>query len=246
MPEIDEALIAGVDTLLLDAGNTVIFLDHARLATIGARAGLAADAARLVACEGEAKRRAEEGTLVDVPWRGKESAGAPSWGRMVGTIAHVAGLDLAALPAFLEDAWREHLALNLWCKVPEGLREALAAWRAVGGRVAVVSNSEGMLDELFARLDLARSFDHVMDSGKLGIEKPDPRIFEIAVRACGSAPERALHLGDIYATDIVGARAAHVRTALVDPFGHYDGLHSDVPRVPGAAEVARALTAARR
>lgn len=245
MADVDDALIAGVDALLLDAGNTVIFLDHARLAALCARAGLDVTPARLIELEGEAKRLAEEGALLDVAWRGKESPGAPSWGRMVGTIAHLAGLGVPSVPAFLEDAWREHLALNLWCQVPNGLREALAAWRAAGGRVAIISNSEGMLDALFERLGLASSFDHVIDSGKVGVEKPDPRIFHLALRACETAPERALHLGDVYATDVLGARAAHVRTALIDPFGHYRGRHDDVPRVPGAAEVARALAAAR-
>jgi FMN phosphatase YigB (HAD superfamily) len=57
---------------------------------------------------------------------------------------------------------------------------------------------------------------------------------------------RALHLGDNYATDVLGARAAGMRVALVDPYGHLDGRHADVPRVPGAAEVARALAATAR
>jgi FMN phosphatase YigB (HAD superfamily) len=50
-----------------------------------------------------------------------------------------------------------------------------------------------------------------------------------------------LHLGDVVATDVVGARAAGLRAALLDPFGHYVGQHPDVPRVPSVAEVARAI-----
>ena len=50
-------LLHGVRLLSLDAGNTVIFLDHARLAKLAARHGLATDAATLIQAEGAAKRR---------------------------------------------------------------------------------------------------------------------------------------------------------------------------------------------
>jgi FMN phosphatase YigB (HAD superfamily) len=101
-----------------------------------------------------------------------------------------------------------------------------------------------MLEGLFARLGILRHFDAVLDSGKLGVEKPDPRIFEAALARFGTAASRALHLGDTYATDVVGARAAGLRAALIDPYLHYDGLHADVPRVPGVVEVARAIVGA--
>ena len=55
------------------------------------------------------------------------------------------------------------------------------------------------------------------------------------------SPARALHLGDNFATDILGARTAGIRMALVDPFGHHAGRHLEVPRVTGAREVADAI-----
>jgi putative hydrolase of the HAD superfamily len=111
--------------------------------------------------------------------------------------------------------------------------------------VAVVSNSEGMLESLFDELGILRAIDLVVDSGVVGIEKPDARIFRIALDYFGVPPARALHLGDNFVTDVVGARAAGVRVALVDPFGHLDGRHGDVPRVASAPDVARAIAEAR-
>jgi FMN phosphatase YigB (HAD superfamily) len=73
------------------------------------------------------------------------------------------------------------------------------------------------------------------------VEKPDPRIFEHALTPYGIAPHAALHLGDTFATDIAGGRAAGVRVALIDPYEHYVDRHLDVPRVPGAVEVAKAI-----
>jgi putative hydrolase of the HAD superfamily len=130
--------------------------------------------------------------------------------------------------------------------VPDGLPAALVALRARGVRVAISSNSEGMLAPLFADLGVAPGLDLVVDSGIVGIEKPDPRIFQIALDAFGLSPARTLHLGDNYTTDVLGARAAGVRIGLVDPFGHLAGRHLDVPRVPGAVEVARAIAETRR
>lgn len=235
-------LVAGVELLCLDAGNTVIFLDHARLARfVSDAAGRTVAAEVLVRTEGEAKRLAEAGELYDCAWSFRSEAGASGWGRMVGTIALRAGLDAERIPLFLEVAWREHVRMNFWCKVPEELGAALDAARARGLKVAIISNSEGRLEQLFGDLDVGRHFDLVVDSGKLGIEKPDPRIFHVAFERFGVSPAKALHLGDVFATDVLGARAAGCRHALIDPFGHYVGVHADVPRVPDVVSVARAL-----
>jgi putative hydrolase of the HAD superfamily len=234
-----------VDLLCLDAGNTVIFLDHARLAEIVRRFGAGASVDELVRAEGEQKRRAESGGLVDVAWSSRELPGAAQWGRTVATIATCAGLAHERVPALLDDAWRVHTARNLWCRVPEGLGDALDAVRATGTKTAIVSNSEGMLDGLFRDLGIRDHFDAIVDSGIVGVEKPDPRIFRIALDRFDVPAARALHLGDVYATDIAGARAAGIRCALVDPFGFYEGMHADVPRVASAAEAALAISRAR-
>lgn len=239
--------VAGVDLLCLDAGNTVIFLDHERLATIirGAT-GIPVTADVLISKEGEAKRLAETNELFDTEWSQHARKAAIGWGRMVGTIALRAGVPAERIGPLLDAAWLEHEGLNLWSKVPDGLGAALDAMRARGAKVAIVSNSEGMLDRLFAELDVLRHFDLVVDSGKVGFEKPDPRIFQVAFDHFGVKPAQALMLGDIFATDILGARAAGCRYALIDPYKHYEGAHPDVPRVPGVVEVANAIPTARQ
>jgi len=239
--DVPSELVRDVGLLCLDAGNTVIFLDHERLAQLVGAAGHEVQASELVRREGEAKVLAETGGLLDVAWAFRERPGALAWGKMVGTIARLAGLDEAKVPELLAAAWAVHQVRNLWCKVPEGLGPALDTVRARGVKVAIISNSEGMLDRLFADLGVLQHFDIVVDSGKLGIEKPDPRIFRVALDHFHVPAERALHLGDVFATDILGARAAGLRHALIDPFQHYAGRHADVPRVPGVVAVAQAI-----
>lgn len=239
---IDAALVTGVDLLCLDAGNTVIFLDHARLAELIREAtGLVLTPDVLVRAEGEAKRLAESDELHACTFRHVERPGASGWGKMVGTIALRAGVPTDAIPSLLDLTWRHHVERNLWCKVPSDLGEALDALRARGVKVAIISNSEKMLVRLFRDLGILDHFDLVVDSGEVGFEKPDPRIFGVAFDRLEVGPERALHLGDVFATDVLGARAAGCRYALIDPFGHYEGRHADVPRVPSAAVVARRI-----
>jgi HAD superfamily hydrolase (TIGR01549 family) len=240
------ALVSNVELLCLDAGNTIVFLDHRRLADLFREAVSFCDqvtSEALVVVEGEAKRLAESGGLHDCAWTFRERPGAATWGKMVGTMALRAGIAEELVPKALDHVWKSHEALNLWSKLPEGIGPALDAVRSRGIKVAIISNSEGMLERLLRTLGAADHFDLIVDSGIAGVEKPDPRIFQIAFDRFGVAPSAALHLGDVFATDVLGARAAGCRHALIDPFGHYEGLHLDVPRVSGVVEVARAIEA---
>ncbi len=236
-------MLAGVELLSLDAGNTVIFLDHARLAAITNEAGFSGVSRdRLIVTEGEAKRLLDQPSrMIDPKWRERGEPGAAGWGRTVATMLALAGVDEGSLSELLSIVWEHHLELNLWSLVPDGFTEAMAAIRARGIKTAIVSNSEGMLDKLFEKLGILDCFDALVDSGKVGHEKPGARIFEIACERTGRRADQAIHLGDTVATDIVGGRAAGMRVALIDPYKHYEGLFLDVPRVPGAVEVALAL-----
>jgi putative hydrolase of the HAD superfamily len=242
---IDPTLIDGVDLLCLDAGNTIIFLDHARLAVVCADQGFATSAESLVIAEGHAKIAVECGETLDVGWLKHEVPGAQSWGITVGTMLHRAGLARERIAAVLDALWSAHRSRNLWSIVPDGLSDALGRLRASGGYVAVVSNSEGALERILEDQGILHAFDLVIDSGVVGIEKPHPIIFRMALERFGIPPARALHLGDTYGTDIVGACAAGLRVALVDPYDHLVGRHPNVPRVPGAADVANAIALAR-
>jgi FMN phosphatase YigB (HAD superfamily) len=247
VPDIDRtlaSLVRDVDLLCLDAGNTVVFLDHARLARTCAEAGFDTTAEALVAAEGQAKVALDRGALYDCAWSQSRVPSALGWGRVVGTTVRNAGLRADRVPAMLDFLWPRHRELNFWWLVPQGLAAALDRVRALHVPVAIVSNSEGMLEELLAHVGILSSIDLVLDSGVVGVEKPDPRIFDLALRRFAVAPDRALHLGDHFGTDVLGARAAGVRVALVDPFGHLDGQYTDVPRVPGATEVAQAIARA--
>ncbi|MGD0675956.1 MAG: HAD family hydrolase [Polyangiaceae bacterium] len=240
-----DSLVRNVDLLCLDAGNTVVFFDHERVARLCATAGFATTAEALERAEGKAKRAHEHGPLAHIDWTPPPIGSARTWGAYVGAMLLGAGIDAAGLPALLDELWVSHRQLNLWSLPPPGIAAALAGARATGLHVAIVSNSEGQLEAFLDRVGLRRSVDAVIDSGVVGVEKPDPKIFRVALERFGVDPSRALHLGDIVAIDVVGARASGMRAALVDPYDHFGGLHLDVPRVAGVREVASAIASAR-
>ena len=245
MHDIDSALIQEVNLLCLDAGNTIVFLEHARLAATCMRQGFATSAEALVRAEGDAKVALECGDGVDVVWAHAGLPGGRGWGLVVGTMLNRAGLSRDRVPHLLDAQWPAHRERNFWSLVPDGLPDALGRARARGVLVAVISNSEGFLEEILRDIGIMSLFDLVIDSGIVGVEKPDPAIFRIALDRTGVDAPHALHLGDTYATDVVGARAAGIRAALIDPYGHLSGRHPDVPRVPGAPQVANAIALAR-
>jgi putative hydrolase of the HAD superfamily len=72
----------------------------------------------------------------------------------------------------------------------------------------------------------------------VGYEKPDPRIFHVALDKLGVAPERAVHVGDTACADIDGARAAGVRPLHLDPYGFCPRPAGDHEHVGSLAEVA--------
>jgi putative hydrolase of the HAD superfamily len=116
---------------------------------------------------------------------------------------------------------------------------ALRRLRGAGLRLGVVSNSNGTVRQLMARLGFLELFEEVLDSAVEGVEKPDPRIFQRALERLEASPEESLFVGDIYNVDVVGGRGAGLRVVLVDEAGLYDG--ADCPRVGSLAELAAHL-----
>jgi len=65
---------------------------------------------------------------------------------------------------------------------------------------------------------------------EVGVEKPDPRIFGLALARAGLAPGEAAYVGDLYSVDVRGARAAGMGAVLLDPGGHWGAR--DCPMAP--------------
>jgi putative hydrolase of the HAD superfamily len=103
---------------------------------------------------------------------------------------------------------------------PQAL-DALALVRGSGARAAAISNSNGSARSMLASVGLGPYLEFVIDSGEVGVEKPDPRIFELALDRARVAASDAAYIGDFYSIDVRGAGAAGLRPVLLDPGGFW-------------------------
>ena len=107
----------------------------------------------------------------------------------------------------------------------------------------VVSNANGALHRAFDRLGLTGEFDVIFDSHLEGVEKPDPRFFQIALERSGARAASTMHVGDLYHVDVAGARAAGITPALLDAANLYP--ECDCLRVRSLAALVEALVEVR-
>jgi putative hydrolase of the HAD superfamily len=112
-------------------------------------------------------------------------------------------------------------ARGLWSRPMEGAREALDGVARLGLKRAVVSNSDGRAEWHLKYSQVHEGVEFVVDSLLVGVEKPDPAIFHIALERLQVAPERSLYVGDIRSVDERGAHAAGMHFVLIDPWGDY-------------------------
>ena len=111
----------------------------------------------------------------------------------------------------IEDAFARRSA---WYVYPDVL-PALDALTRAGIRLCVISNFVWGAPELIHDLELARHFESLVISARIGFQKPNPGIFRHALEQMRVAPERALHVGDSYRADVLGARRLGIRAALI-------------------------------
>ncbi len=117
-----------------------------------------------------------------------------------------------ALPlADVEDALLAAIRFRAYPEVPA----VLGRLRAGGARLAVVSNWDVSLHDVLERTHLRALVDAVVISAVLGVAKPDPAIFRVALERLGASAAEAIHVGDSVEHDVAGARAAGVEAVLV-------------------------------
>ena len=111
----------------------------------------------------------------------------------------------------------------------------LARLREEGFSLGLVSNAPSDTAKVVEALGLAKYLDSVVISGVVGYSKPNPEIFRIALREARVRPGEAVHVGDLYEADIVGARNAGIRGLLIDRDGSRTGL--DCPCMKSLTEI---------
>jgi HAD superfamily hydrolase (TIGR01509 family) len=225
-----------IETVFLDAGGVLVHPNFDRVAARLRAHGVNAIAEALRQAEPLAKRDLEDPSFI----RGSDD---DSRGLVYfATVLRRVGIEIDdRVRAALTELRAYHAANNLWETPAPGLVPFLSRLRARGLRRVVVSNANGTLHAHFDRLGLTPHFDAVFDSHVEGVEKPDPRFFEIALERSGSARASTVHVGDFYEIDVVGARHAGLEAILLDPADV--NRDRDCVRVRTLDDLARALGA---
>ena len=101
-----------------------------------------------------------------------------------------------------------------------GAPELLAAVRRRGARVvAVTNNLVAEQEDKLRATGLRHLFDAVVISEAVGVSKPDPHIFEHALREGHASADKSIMLGDSWANDVLGAVASGIAAAWLDRRG---------------------------
>jgi HAD superfamily hydrolase (TIGR01509 family) len=200
-----------IQTVFLDAGGVLINPNWSRVSDVLGRHGVVASAQALAAAEPYAKKRLDTGDTI------KTTNDQQRGWTYFHLVFDAAGVPLSeATYAALDELHIYHQQFNLWETVLDDTKPTLAALRARGFRLVVVSNANGTLHRAFARLGLTDAVDAVLDSCDEGIEKPDPRFFQLALDRVGATAATTVHVGDLFHVDVVGARAAGIEPVLLD------------------------------
>lgn len=101
--------------------------------------------------------------------------------------------------------------------------------------LGLISNAPPDTARVVDALGLRKYLRGVVISGDVGYSKPHPEIFRIALREAKVNPAHAIHVGDFFEADVVGARNAGITGLLIDREGSQTGL--DCPRIESLDEV---------
>ncbi|MBG0824549.1 HAD family hydrolase [Planomonospora sp. ID91781] len=182
---------------------------------------------------------------------------------MLGVLGGMAALDRSFTEAFEllrpgfdleaeQDAWKREdpggLRVNFdAADLYPDVRPGLAALRGLGYGLVIAGNQPPQAYDALTAMDLPVDAVHTSDGW--GVSKPDPAFFARVVEVCGREPGEILYVGDRLDNDVLPARKAGMRTALIrrGPWGH---LHAARPEaaeadhvVDGFADLVAALAA---
>lgn len=96
---------------------------------------------------------------------------------------------------------------------------ALGILRDLNITLGVVTNWDRTARDVINALELTQYLKVIVVSSEVGMNKPDGRIFEVALAEAGLKPQDALFVGDNYYDDVVGARSVGMDQALIDRYG---------------------------
>jgi putative hydrolase of the HAD superfamily len=208
-----------IDAVLFDAGGVLILPDPKGMRQVLAPFGVEPD--------DETCRRAHYDGM-----RECDRLGGPKWPIVDRVVARTAGVAEELIEEALGAIHSVYQDLP-WV-MAAGSNDCLSTLAAAGKVIGVVSNASGEMERMLRELQICvlksmeleleldgvevARVECVIDSTVVGIEKPDPRIFHIALEHLALDAGRCAYVGDTVTFDVNGARAAGLRPFHLDPY----------------------------
>jgi len=97
-------------------------------------------------------------------------------------------------------------------------------------KIGLITNLEIDMKPFCSKLGLDPYLDFIVTSGEAGSDKPQPEIFLLALKKAGVESSEAIHVGDQYKIDAVGAMGAGIKPVIIDRYDMYPEI-TDCPRI---------------
>jgi len=230
--------------IFFDAGYTLLFPQLERLAQDLEAAGFPACVEHFQQAERAGKKKLDEALWPQL--RGGRVPRAINhvfWEHYLDALMELIGVPAEDRTAAIELVVERLRDIHTWSIVLPETVPVLKSLKSAGYFLAVISNSEGTVEGELGRAGLGEYLEFVIDSSVVGVEKPHPEIFEIALERAGMKPHQALYIGDTYATDIGGAQLAGLRGVLIDRVGAYPD--AACPRITSLSQLSTLLEQSR-
>lgn len=149
-----------------------------------------------------------------------------------------AGLDVSL--ALAESVWKVGATVPKSFALFGDVASTLTKLKEMGLATGVLSNLAEPLPPIVTSLGIDDRLDVLVTSLEVGAEKPDPRMFEAALKKVGILPNEAVHVGDQYHSDVGGARGVGMHAVLLDR-GDWHSEITDCPRIASLADLVALL-----
>jgi HAD superfamily hydrolase (TIGR01509 family) len=216
--------------IFFDAGNTLVYHRLDERARDLSAAGFPARVEDFLAAERAAKQK------LDVwLWPQIRKGEVPRaidhyfWMEYLESLMAVLGVpeaEHARLVSLIYEGFRN---VHNWSVVMPETPGYLASLKDRGYFLGVISNSGGLVEDQLQRLGLRGYFQAIFDSAVVGVEKPHPEIFHLALASAKVAAGEAVFVGDTNATDVGGAQLAGLHGVLIDRVEAYPQV--ECPRI---------------
>jgi putative hydrolase of the HAD superfamily len=136
------------------------------------------------------------------------------WAEMIRSTFQQIGFD-EGMDEITEKLFQAFKDPKIWRLFPEVIG-VLSELKSQGYKLAIVSNWSSVLLNLSNALKIEPYMDATMVSAVVGWAKPSPVIFQKALDSIEVSPGEAIHVGDSYHDDILGAKSAGIDAVLID------------------------------